>query len=96
LEPISVLLHAIGDPIGEVVNVDESPGVDLIPMNQAGVPAIAPLQDARHYFDYHHTAADTFDKVSIEELRRNVEVISSLVYALAQDYGRKKSATPKK
>ena len=50
-------------------------------------PAIAPLQDARHYFDYHHTAADTFDKVRFEELRRNLIVLSSLVYVLAQDEG---------
>jgi carboxypeptidase Q len=54
-------------------------------MNQAGVPAISPLQGARHYFDFHHTAADTFDKVRIEALRRNLDVISCLVYALAQE-----------
>lgn len=88
LKTISALLHAIGDPIGGVVNVGDCPGVDLIPMNQAGVPAIAPLQDARHYFDYHHTAADTFDKVRFEELRRNLMVLSSLVYVLAQEGGR--------
>lgn len=88
LLPITGLLHAMGNPIGGVFQVDSSPGVDLGPMNQAGVPAIAPLQDARHYFDYHHTAADTFDKVRFEELRRNLMVLSSLVYALAQDEGR--------
>ena len=54
-------------------------------MSVAGVPAISPLQDARHYFDFHHTAADTFDKVRIEELRCNLDVISALVYALAQE-----------
>jgi hypothetical protein len=39
-------------------------------INQAGVPAIALLQDARLYFDYHYSAADTVDKVRIEELRK--------------------------
>lgn len=82
--PISAILHAIADPIGGVVNVDDSPGYDLTAMNRAGVPAIAPLQDARHYFDYHHTPADTFDKVRVDELRREVEAIASLLYALAQ------------
>jgi hypothetical protein len=43
------------------------------------------LQDTRHYFDYHHTAADTFDKVRIDELRQNLEIICSLVYTLAQE-----------
>jgi Zn-dependent M28 family amino/carboxypeptidase len=82
--PISPILETIAEPIGGVIKVSESPGSDLTAIKQAGVPAIAPLQDARHYFDYHHTAADTFDKVRIDEVRKNVEVISSLVYALAQ------------
>lgn len=43
-----------------------------------------PLEDARDYFDYHHTAADTFDKVRIDEVRRVVHVITALVFALAQ------------
>jgi carboxypeptidase Q len=81
---ISELLHVIGDPIGGVVKVSDSPGADLKAINQKGVPAISPLQDARHYFNYHHTSADTFDKVRIDEMRREIEVIGSLVYALAQ------------
>jgi carboxypeptidase Q len=85
LQLLAALLHAVGDQIGGVFQVDASPGADLGPMNQAGVPAISPLQDTRHYFDYHHSAADTFDKVQIEELRHNLDVIASLVYVLAQE-----------
>ena len=84
LAPLSAILHAIADPIGGVANVSESPGVDLTAMNEAGVPAISPLQDARRYFRYHHTPADTFDKVRPDELRREVETVASLIYALAQ------------
>ncbi len=87
MAPLSAVLHAIGDPVGGVVSVDASPATDLTAMNQAGVPAIAPLQDTRHYFDYHHTAADTFDKVRRDELRQNLEIVSALVYALAQESG---------
>ena len=83
--PLAAVLHAIGDPVGGVASVDDSPGADLTAMNLAGVPAIAPLQDTRHYFDYHHTASDTFDKVRIDELRQNLEVVSLLVYALAEN-----------
>jgi len=82
--PLSTLFRAIAEPIGGVVRVSESPGVDLTAMSEAGVPAVSPLQDARHYFQYHHTAADTFDKVRPDELRRNLELIAPLVYALAQ------------
>jgi len=82
--PLSALLQAIAEPIGGVVRVSDSPGVDLTSMSKAGVPAISTLQDARHYFEYHHTAADTFDKVRPDELRRNLELIAPLVYSLAQ------------
>jgi carboxypeptidase Q len=82
--PISKVLHVIADPIGGVTRVRDSPGADLENLSQKGVPAIAPLQDARDYFDYHHTAADTFDKVRVGEVRRVVEVIAPLVFALAQ------------
>jgi len=78
------VLHNISDPVGGIVRVSDSPGADLKAINQKGVPAISPLQDARHYFDYHHTAADTFDKVRLEEMRRVIDVIAPLVYALAQ------------
>ena len=47
------------------------------------VPAFAPIQDTRKYFDYHHTAADTLDKVDPQELRGNIAVVSVLTYALA-------------
>ena len=78
------VLHTVGDPVGGVVKSTDSPGADLREINQKGVPAISPLQDARRYFDYHHTAADTFDKVRIDEMRKVIEVIGSLVYSLAQ------------
>ncbi|HWO30491.1 MAG TPA: M20/M25/M40 family metallo-hydrolase [Candidatus Acidoferrum sp.] len=85
LEPLLGLLHTIGDPVGGVVAVDHSPGVDLGPIDELGVPTIAPLQDTRHYFNYHHTAADTFDKLRIDELRQNLEMTCCLVYTLAQE-----------
>lgn len=84
VRPISDVLHQLSDPIGSVVRVSESPGADLKMINQRGVPAIAPVQDTHRYFDYHHTAADTFDKVQIDEIRRVVEVVAPLAYALAQ------------
>lgn len=83
--PILTVLSAIARPIGGVRRVSDSPTPDLRPINEKGVPAIAPLQDARHYFDYHHTAADTFDKIRIDELRRVAALIAPLAYALAQN-----------
>jgi hypothetical protein len=47
------------------------------------VPAFAPIQDTRTYFNYHHTAADTLDKVNPKELQENCAVVATLAYTLA-------------
>jgi len=59
-------------------------GADISPMRSAGVPQIGMWQDTTHYFDYHHTAADTLDKVDPEDLRRNVAAMALLAYMLAE------------
>jgi len=59
------------------------PGADISAMSEAGVPALGILQDGRHYFDYHHSAADTLDKVVPAELRENAAAMAVMGYALA-------------
>jgi len=56
---------------------------DLGALEQTGVPSFAPLIDTSAYFDYHHTAADTLDKVDREDLRRHVALMASLTWFLA-------------
>jgi hypothetical protein len=58
-------------------------GADTARLTAAGVPSFAPLSDARFYFDYHHTAADTLDKVDPKNLAENASVLAVLSYALA-------------
>jgi len=48
-----------------------------------GRASFAPVQDSRFYFNYHHTAADTFDKVDPRHLNENAAVMAVLAYALA-------------
>jgi carboxypeptidase Q len=48
-----------------------------------GVPCFGPIQDQRFYFNYHHTAADTLDKVVPRELQENAAVMAVLAYSLA-------------
>ncbi len=59
------------------------PGADIAAMSEAGVPALGVLQDGRTYFNYHHTAADTLDKVVPGELRENAAAMAVMGYALA-------------
>ncbi len=58
-------------------------GSDIGPLQAAGVPGFAPLVDTRHYFDYHHTAADTLDKVDPRNLQTQVATMAVLAYFLA-------------
>jgi len=46
-------------------------------MSEAGVPAFGVMQDSRTYFNYHHSAADTLDKVVPTELRENAAAMPS-------------------
>lgn len=81
LAPVSRLLESSG--AGLVSREEESPEADITPLSAAGVPAFGLWQDTRTYFDYHHTAADTFDKVSPQELAENAAVMAVLAFALA-------------
>jgi Zn-dependent M28 family amino/carboxypeptidase len=80
LSPISRVLA----PIGAVTRSGGGDtGEDISPLAQAHVPTFTPTQDSRFYFNYHHTAADTFDKVHPQELNENAAVMTVLAYALA-------------
>lgn len=80
LQPVADILRESGAGILQDI---KEPAPDLIPLHFRGVPAFAPIQDCRKYFDYHHTAADTLDKVNPQELSENIAVVSVLSYALA-------------
>ena len=56
---------------------------DIGPLTQLGVPSFAPWFDTRTYFNYHHTAADTFDKVDPKLLAKAGSLMAVLAYGLA-------------
>lgn len=58
-------------------------GADIDVMTRAGVPSFAPWFDQRTYFNYHHTAADTFDKIDQKNLAEVGAVMVVLAYGLA-------------
>src|SRR5437773_2542506 len=78
--PVAAILQASG---AGMLNLVEHCGADIGPMEKAGVPAFSPIQDSRFYFNYHHTAADTLDKIVPKELAENSAVVAVLAYALA-------------
>lgn len=80
LQPVADVLSTSG---AALLRSSDETGADVIPLKVAGVPTFSPIQDARTYFDYHHTAADTLDKIDPRELRENAAVVAVLAYALA-------------
>jgi hypothetical protein len=80
LAPVSTVLQASGAGLSQL---SEGTGTDIEQLAKAGVPTFAPWQDSRTYFNYHHTAADTLDKVVPRELAENAAVMAVLAYALA-------------
>jgi carboxypeptidase Q len=63
-------------------------GADISPLRAAGVPLLGHEVDMTHYFDYHHTNADTLDKVDPQQLSQNVAVMAVVTYVLADMPGR--------
>lgn len=62
---------------------EKADGSDISPLIEAGMPGIALSQDGTRYFDLHHTANDTLDKVDPVQLRQNVAAWTTLLAILA-------------
>lgn len=80
LRPVAHVLDRNG--AAQLVAAPET-GEDIAGLTEKGVPSFAPVQDSRFYFNYHHTAADTFDKVDEKHLNENAAIMTVLAYALA-------------
>jgi Zn-dependent M28 family amino/carboxypeptidase len=79
-KPISDVLRLQG---AGLVQQQDGVGSDIGPLTTAGVPSFAPWFNQQTYFNYHHTAADTFDKISPRELAEVSSVMAVLAYGLA-------------
>ena len=74
LYPIGVLASSVPETSG---------GADVGPLAQAGVPVFRLSQDGTRYFDLHHTANDTLDKIDPEQLSQNVAAWAGLIWLIA-------------
>jgi len=71
------------DPIeaGEIVR--GGGGADIGPLMGEGVPGMGLTVDDTKYFWYHHTDADTMDKLDPEEMARCVAAMAVIAYVVA-------------
>jgi hypothetical protein len=84
--PFGKMIAGLLPPLG-VLLVPEAPrhgGSDIQDIGADGVPEVSLSQNGLDYFDIHHTADDTFDKVDPAELAQNVSVWAALTYLVAE------------
>ena len=63
-------------------HADET-GADTSPLTDAGVAGFGLAPDPLHYFDYHHTPADTLDKVDPKELADDSAALAVMAWTVA-------------
>ncbi|MEE8586610.1 MAG: M28 family peptidase, partial [Acidobacteriota bacterium] len=79
MAPIARLL----DPIGAGQIRWGGGGADIGPLMRQGVPGFAHRTVGEKYFHWHHTRADTLDKIDKDDFRKNTAMLAVLAYVLA-------------
>jgi len=86
-----VYMKDIASLLGSIGADTVSPGgggSDIGPITADGVPSLSPRTVGEHYFDWHHTEADTLDKVDVDSFKKNTAMLSVVAYVLADMEGR--------
>ncbi len=77
------LISEIGkllEPIGSNSVTRGGGGADIGPIMREGVPGMGLRVDGSRYFWYHHTAADTMDKLDEEEYKKCIATLAVMAY----------------
>ncbi len=77
LAPLAINLGTTSLPPG-------SGGTDIAATVATGVPELSLDQDASLYFDVHHTANDTLERIDRDELRQNIAAWAVTLYLAAE------------
>ncbi len=89
--PVITKITELLKPLGITYSSNKSGSApDLIPLRKAGMAVFSLHQDGTKYFDYHHTANDTLDKIDPKELAQNVAawvVVTALAANTEHDFG---------
>jgi hypothetical protein len=82
--PLTARLEAVLAPLGITRGSGKaSAGADLGPWVRAGTNGIDLDQDGLRYFDVHHTADDTLDKIDPDQLAQNVAAWTAMLAVVA-------------
>lgn len=64
--------------------IDASLGTDNFDFLVEGVPTLIANQDEANYLPNYHAASDTFDKVDVQELKRNTAIAAVTAFGIAE------------
>lgn len=83
--PVAKQIHSVLEPLGIIMGNNKAyGGPDIIHSRQAGMAVVTLSQDGTDYFDYHHTANDTLDKIDPESLTQNVASYAAFSWLMAE------------
>ena len=81
METAMPVLEVLGIEKGEAASAG---GPDIGPLQEKGVRIFRLRQNVCDYFDYHHTADDTLDKIDPQQLKQNVAAWAVVSYLAAE------------
>jgi carboxypeptidase Q len=84
VQQVARVLDRIG--AGRITTGGSEAGIE--PLLRLGVPGLSVQTTTEHYFDWHHSQADTLDKVNPEDFRKNTAVLAVMAYVLADMPGK--------
>jgi carboxypeptidase Q len=86
--PAGAIIRSIGGLLADRLQAGKitngAGGADIAPLLEEGVPNLDLRVERSRYFWYHHTTADTVDKVAPADLNRCAAAMAVMVYALAE------------
>ena len=91
-------ISALLQPLGANSVMAGFAGEDIGALAPARVPLFGLRPDISHYFDVHHSAADTLDKIDPENLKKTVAVLATMAFVVADQeatWVSKVASTPK-
>jgi len=83
-KPVIERIAQVLAPLGIALADGGGPGPDIGPSVPYGLPWAELQQDGSDYFDYHHTANDTLDKIEPAALDQQVAAYAALAYLAAE------------
>jgi len=86
-KPAVAQIGAALQPLGITMDGSGSPESDVEPISEHGAVWGSLSHDGTHYFDVHHTAEDTLDKIDPKDLAQNVAAYAVFAWLAAQADG---------